>query len=44
MIIAAAVLGGMFADKVDACTGISLTAADGSRIVARTVEWAATPM
>ena len=27
-----------------ACTGISLTAADGSRIVARTVEWAATPM
>lgn len=44
MIIAAAVLGGMFADKADACTGISLTAADGSRIVARTVEWAATPM
>ena len=28
----------------DACTGISLTAADGSRVVARTVEWAATPM
>ncbi|MBQ7811643.1 MAG: linear amide C-N hydrolase [Bacteroidales bacterium] len=27
-----------------ACTGISLTSADGSRIVARTVEWAATPM
>lgn len=27
-----------------ACTGISLTAADGSRVVARTVEWAATPM
>ena len=44
MIIAAAVLGGVFADKTDACTGISLTAADGSRIVARTVEWAATPM
>ena len=44
MIIVAAVLGGMFADKTDACTGISLTAADGSRIVARTVEWAATPM
>jgi choloylglycine hydrolase len=44
MIIAAAVLGGVFADKADACTGISLTAADGSRVVARTVEWAATPM
>jgi choloylglycine hydrolase len=44
MIIAAAVLGGMFADEADACTGISLTAADGSRVVARTVEWAATPM
>ena len=27
-----------------ACTGISLKAQDGSRIVARTVEWAATPM
>ena len=27
-----------------ACTGISLIAQDGSRIVARTVEWAATPM
>jgi choloylglycine hydrolase len=34
----------VFADKADACTGISLTAADGSRVVARTVEWAATPM
>ena len=44
MIIAAAVLGGVFADMADACTGISLTAADGSRVVARTVEWAATPM
>lgn len=28
----------------DACTGISLNAQDGSRVVARTVEWAATPM
>lgn len=28
----------------DACTGISLQAADGSNVVARTVEWAATPM
>ena len=44
MIIAAAFLAGMFADQADACTGISLTAGDGSRIVARTVEWAATPM
>ena len=34
----------MFAERADACTGISLTAGDGSRIVARTVEWAATPM
>jgi choloylglycine hydrolase len=44
MIIAAAFLGGVFADKAGACTGVSLAAADGSRIVARTVEWAATPM
>ena len=44
IIIAAALLAGVFADKVNACTGISLTAADGSRVVARTVEWAATPM
>ena len=28
----------------DACTGISLRASDGSNVVARTVEWAATPM
>ena len=28
----------------DACTGISLAAKDGSRVVARTVEWAATSM
>ena len=32
------------AQESDACTGISLTAQDGSRVVARTVEWAATPM
>ena len=44
MIIAAAFLGGVFADNADACTGISLSASDGSRVVARTVEWAATPM
>lgn len=28
----------------EACTGISLRAQDGSNVVARTVEWAATPM
>jgi len=28
----------------EACTGISLSAQDGSNVVARTVEWAATPM
>lgn len=33
-----------FAYKADACTGISLSAKDGGRVVARTVEWAATPM
>lgn len=42
--IAVAVLGGLYAADADACTGISLTAQDGSRVVARTVEWAATPM
>ena len=33
-----------FTATADACTGISFTAQDGSRVVARTVEWAATPM
>ena len=28
----------------DACTGIALPSADGGNVVARTVEWAATPM
>lgn len=28
----------------EACTGISLASMDGSRVVARTVEWAASPM
>lgn len=37
-------LGGLFASEASACTGISLNAADGSNVVARTVEWAATPM
>ena len=32
------------AADADACTGISLRASDGSNVVARTVEWAATPM
>ena len=31
-------------ESADACTGISLAAHDGSRVVARTVEWAASPM
>lgn len=39
-----AFLGGVLAEDADACTGISLAARDGSRVVARTVEWAATPM
>ena len=34
----------LYAHEADACTGISLVARDGSRVVARTVEWAATPM
>ena len=38
------VISAINAIDADACTGISLTAADGSRVVARTVEWAATPM
>lgn len=42
--IAIAFAAALFADKASACTGISLTAQDGSRVVARTVEWAATPM
>lgn len=36
--------GAFFAVDSDACTGISLAAQDGSRVVARTVEWSATPM
>ena len=42
--ITATLAGGLLATEADACTGISLNAADGSRVVARTVEWAATPM
>ena len=44
VLIAAGILGGLAAEDANACTGIALTAKDGSRIVARTVEWAATPM
>ena len=40
MSIAVVFLGGAYAAEADACTGISLTAQDGSRVVARTVEWA----
>lgn len=43
-LIAVLSAGLLFADSADACTGISLNAADGSRVVARTVEWAAAPM
>lgn len=42
--LAVAVLSGFAAADADACTGISLSALDGSQVVARTVEWAATPM
>ena len=34
----------VFSNEADACTGISLSSKDGSKVVARTVEWAATPM
>lgn len=44
ILIAVTFLGGLYAADADACTGISLTAQDGSNVVARTVEWAATPM
>ncbi|MBO5764364.1 MAG: linear amide C-N hydrolase, partial [Bacteroidales bacterium] len=38
----AAICGATF--EMDACTGISLTAKDGSFIMARTIEWAKTRM
>ena len=34
----------IYAAESDACTGISLMSGNGGRVVARTVEWAATPM
>lgn len=42
--LAVVLLSGAYAAEADACTGISLNAQDGSRVVARTVEWAATAM
>ena len=44
LLYAAMLLVGLFAVDAYACTGISLSAKDGSKVVARTVEWAATPM
>ena len=41
---AALAFGAFFAAESDACTGISLVSGNGSQVVARTVEWAATPM
>lgn len=38
------VTGAIYVTESDACTGISLMSGNGSRVVARTVEWAATPM
>ena len=43
-LLAAMAVSAGFAANSDACTGTSFTAQDGSRVVARTVEWAATPM
>ncbi len=37
-------LGALGASEAGACTGISLTANDGSRVVARTVEWSESAM
>ena len=30
--------------RMEACTGIALSSANGARVLARTVEWAASPM
>ncbi len=43
ILLVSALLVGAFMEA-DACTGISLTAKDGSRIVARTVEWSESAM
>ncbi|MEE1168028.1 MAG: choloylglycine hydrolase, partial [Alistipes sp.] len=42
LILGAAALGGSY--QSIACTGISLTAADGSYVQARTIEWAKGPL
>jgi choloylglycine hydrolase len=45
VLISAVIISALFISyEASACTGISLNAGDGSRVVARTVEWAATPM
>lgn len=44
LLLAAVLFSGWTAIQTNACTGITLEAEDGSRIMARTVEWAATPM
>lgn len=44
VMVAIAFAASLYAYDADACTGISLVAKDGSKVVARTVEWAATPM
>lgn len=44
MLLFVAILGGLWAIRAAACTGITLEAGDGSRIMARTVEWSETPM
>lgn len=43
-LFAAMVLATVAAPRSEACTGISLASQDGGKVVARTVEWAATPM
>ena len=43
-LFAAMVFAAIVAPRSEACTGISLSSQDGGRVVARTVEWAATPM
>lgn len=45
VLISAVIISALFiSHEASSCTGISLNAGDGSRVVARTVEWAATPM
>lgn len=44
LIILCSMMVALHAVNASACTGITLKASDGSKIVARTIEWAATPM